>query len=172
MSKYHELKSECLWKHQESQSAQSVCIISTYLHHGKRIRPSHFCSCNVVGNEAHFVLECPFYNPINDMFSSLFENVVPGSFESFFQLDHQVNISLYLTESTSLHRSRELTGLKPSWCAFSPIRPFGFPDFKIDFIALGEWTSLQPKYLVLQQENVVLDSSYSALYNIRTKWVT
>ena len=77
-------------------------------------RLCHFCSYNVVENEAHFVLECPLYNSIRDKFQSLFENVVLGSLKSFFQLDHQVDISLYLTEATALRHSRELAGLTPS----------------------------------------------------------
>ena len=60
------------------------------------------------------MLECPLYNSIRDKFPSLFENVVPGSLKSFFQLNQQVNISLYPTEVTALHHSRELIGLKPS----------------------------------------------------------
>jgi len=48
------------------------------------------------------VLECPLYKPIRDKFPILFENVVLGSLESFFQLDHQVDISLYLMEATAL----------------------------------------------------------------------
>ena len=60
------------------------------------------------------MLECPLYNPIRDKFPSIFENVVLGSLQSFFQLDQRVNISLFLTEATALYHSRELTSLKPS----------------------------------------------------------
>ena len=45
----------------------------------------------------------PLYNPIRDKYSSIYENIVPRSLKSFFQLDQQVNISLYLTEATTLH---------------------------------------------------------------------
>ena len=40
-----------------------------------------------------------------------------------FQLDHQVDISLYLTEAIALRHSREVAYqcLKPSWCTISPI---------------------------------------------------
>ena len=65
-------------------------------------------------NESHFVLECPLYNPIRDKFPSLFENVVLGNLKSFFEFDHQVDNSLYLTEATALYHSRELAGVKPS----------------------------------------------------------
>ena len=95
-------------------------------------RLCHFYSYNAIENEAHFVLEWPLSNPIGDKFSSQFENVVPKDLK-FFQVDQQVNISLYLTEATTLHHSKELTSLKPSWSTFSPISLFGFPDFKINF---------------------------------------
>ena len=49
-----------------------------------------------------FVLWCPLYNSIRDRFSFLFQNVSLGSLESFFQLDHQVDISLYLIKATAL----------------------------------------------------------------------
>ena len=52
------------------------------------------------------MLECPLYNSIRDTrFQSLFEKVVLGSLESFFQLDQQVDISFYLTKATALHHS-------------------------------------------------------------------
>ena len=76
-------------------------------------RLCHFFSYNVIGNEAHFVLECPLHNPSRDKSPSLFENVVVGTLKSFIQLDHQVDVSLYLTETTTLCPCRELIGLKP-----------------------------------------------------------
>ena len=68
----------------------------------------HICSCNVVDNEAHFVLECPLYDSIRDRFLSLFENAVLGSVESFYQLDHRVDISRYFTEECALCYSTEV----------------------------------------------------------------
>ena len=59
-------------------------------------------SNNVVENEAHFVLECPLDNSITDRFPTLFQNVVLSSLKSLFQLDHQVDISLYLTEAKAI----------------------------------------------------------------------
>ena len=53
-------------------------------------------------NEAHFVLESHLYNPFRNNFLALFENVVLGGLKLLFQLNHQVDISLYLTEATSL----------------------------------------------------------------------
>lgn len=41
-------------------------------------------------------------------FTSLFENVVLGSFNIFFHLDHQVGIGLYCTEATALGHSEEI----------------------------------------------------------------
>ena len=51
-------------------------------------RPCHFCSDDVVENKAHFILKLPLYNPIRDKISSIFKNLILGSFKSFFQLDH------------------------------------------------------------------------------------
>ena len=53
------------------------------------------------------MLECPLYNLIRDKFPSLFENVILGSLKSFFQLDHQVDISFYLMEAIALCHFRE-----------------------------------------------------------------
>jgi hypothetical protein len=89
-----------------------------------------------VENEAHFVLECPLYNPIRDKFPSLFENVVPWSHKSFVQLDQQVNISLCLMKATALRHFKESIGVEPSSCTFNPISPFGFPEFKTNFISI------------------------------------
>ena len=50
----------------------------------------------------------PYYKPIRDKFSSLFENVFLGSLKSFFQLDNQVDISIYLTEVTAFGQSKDL----------------------------------------------------------------
>ena len=94
----------------------------------------------------HFVLESPVYKLIRSLeikFSSLLENEVWRSIKSFFQLDYQVDISLYLPEAAALHHSKESTNLKPSSCAFSPIDLFGFPDFKINFIS----------FLITQKKN-------------------
>ena len=107
-------------------------------------RLCHFCSYTAVENETHFMLGCPLYNPIRDMYSSLFEKVVPKSLKPFFQLDQQVNIILYLEEATALHHSCKLAGLKPSWCIFSCSSLFGFLDFKINFISFLSTYQLDP----------------------------
>ena len=64
------------------------------------------------------MLICPMYKPIRDRFPLLLEDVVLGSlkfyFIYFFQLDHQLHISLFLTETHALRHSRESTSLKPS----------------------------------------------------------
>jgi hypothetical protein len=66
-------------------------------------RLCHFGFFNTtIENEAHNcvgVLECPLYNPITCKFSSLFENVVLGTLKSLFQLDHRVDVSLYLKKA-------------------------------------------------------------------------
>ena len=49
-----------------------------------------------------------------DRFQSLFENVVLGSLKSFLQLDHQVDISLYLKSATALCHYGEIAGLTQS----------------------------------------------------------
>jgi hypothetical protein len=48
---------------------------------------------------------------IREKFQSLFEKVVLGSFKSFFQVDHRVEISRYIADATALRHSRELAGL-------------------------------------------------------------
>ena len=70
------------------------------------------CSYNVVNNKAHFVLEFPLYNPIKDEFPSLFENVVLGSLEIFFQSDHQDDMS---SISWRLPASRRCNELHQIW---------------------------------------------------------
>ena len=72
----------------------------------------HFCSHNVVQNEAPFVLNIALYNPIIYIYVlSLFENVVLGSLKSFFQLDHDIDICLYIPEVAALHHSKKLEDL-------------------------------------------------------------
>ena len=62
------------------------------------------------------MLKYPLYNSFKINFQSLFEKVVLGSFKSLFELDNQVEISVYLTEATALRHSQELAGLTSSWC--------------------------------------------------------
>jgi hypothetical protein len=76
-------------------------------------RWSRVRSTDAVENGAHFVLECPLYNPI-EKFPSIFENVILRSLKSFFQLDQFVDINFYLTHPTTLHGSKKLADLKPS----------------------------------------------------------
>lgn len=74
----------------------------------------HFCSYIAVETKARFVLECPRYNFIRDKFQLLFKNVVLKSLTSFMQLDHQADISLYLTEANAVFQSKKLTSLTSS----------------------------------------------------------
>jgi hypothetical protein len=57
------------------------------------------------------VLKYPLYKSILIDFHLLFEKVVSGSLKSFFELDNQVKTSVYLTEATALHHSKELAVL-------------------------------------------------------------
>ena len=41
-------------------------------------------------------------------------------------------------EAIALRHSKELIGLKPSWCIFSPVSIYNFLDFKINFIMSQE----------------------------------
>ena len=52
------------------------------------------------------MLECPKYIFIRDKFQLLFEKVVLESLEPFHD-DHQVDMSLYLTEGVALRHSGE-----------------------------------------------------------------
>ena len=61
--------------------------------------------------------------------------VVLGSPKSFFQLDHQVDVSLCLTEAIAYRYYRELAFSTPSWCTSSPIS-FWLPGLQIHFILL------------------------------------
>ena len=44
-----------------------------------------------------------------------------GSLESFFQVDHQVDVSRDLIDTTAVCHSKELVRLMPFYCTFSPI---------------------------------------------------
>jgi hypothetical protein len=57
--------------------------------------------------EAHIVLEYHIYNSIRDKFSSLFANVFFKEFRVLLQLNHQIDITLYLAEVTALRYSKE-----------------------------------------------------------------
>ena len=79
----------------------------------------HFCYYSLIRleNEAHFVLECPVYEHVRNKFPPLFENAVLGSLESFLQVDHQIDSSLYPSWRLlhfAIRHSRELAGLKSS----------------------------------------------------------
>ena len=70
------------------------------------------------------MLECPCYNSIRDRLIFLFHNVVLGCLKYRFQSDHRIDTTwclfhdtlLYLTNATTLHYSRKLVFLTPSWC--------------------------------------------------------
>lgn len=58
------------------------------------------------------MLECPPYISIRNKVQSLFETVMLRSFKIVFELDHQVNINLYLMDATtpSLHGIATIVG--------------------------------------------------------------
>ena len=80
-------KSHYIIEHSKLIQTGDRCSTLYYLH-----CTLYFCSYNVVENEAHLLLECPLYNFIRDKVQSPFESVILGSLESFFQLDHQVEL--------------------------------------------------------------------------------
>ena len=57
------------------------------------------------------MLECALYNSIKDRFPFMFQNVVLGSIKFSFQMDHQVDITMYLVNTTTLCHSKELAFL-------------------------------------------------------------
>lgn len=62
-----------------------------------------FCSHDIVQHEACFVLKCPVYNDVRNMFYSLSHNVILGGLKRSCQLDPQLHItSHYLTDFTAL----------------------------------------------------------------------
>ena len=76
----------------------------------------------VVSSMAHCLCECPLYTSIIDKFQPLFEKVISGCLESFFEVDHQVDIGLYLMEATALaSQTKESPGLTRSWCTLNPV---------------------------------------------------
>lgn len=58
----------------------------------------NFCSCDVVENEACFVLKCLLCDAIKYRLYSLSRNVILDNLNFFFHLKHQVRIILYLTD--------------------------------------------------------------------------
>lgn len=77
------------------------------------------------------------YNSIWDMFLFLVQNVVLACLKSFFHfrtIKLILAYILYLIEATACRYSRELAFSPPSWCTSSPIRSFGFLNFKTNFI--------------------------------------
>ena len=57
------------------------------------------------------MLEYPLYNYVRDKFQGLLDNVVIEVLKSFFQLDHHLDISLYLVEAIALRHFKELADL-------------------------------------------------------------
>ena len=64
-------------------------------------------SYNVVETETHHVLERLLYDVANITFLSLLQNAALSILKSISRFDHRVDISLYLTEITTLCYSME-----------------------------------------------------------------
>ena len=62
------------------------------------------------------MLECPISNPMRDLRMSF-----KGTSNIFFQLDHQDDISLYLTKATAYCYFRELASLEPLYVLLVPL---------------------------------------------------
>jgi hypothetical protein len=90
---------------------------------------------NVIENKAHFVLKCALHNSIIYKFRLLFENEVLGGLKYSFELDHQVDISLYLTKATALCHYGEVGWFDPIMTYFQSHEPFGILDSKINFVS-------------------------------------
>ena len=124
----------------------------------------------LIKTNAHFVLEYPLvYNSIRDKFQSLSQNVVLGNLKSFFQLDHQAYIGLYVTEpphSTTLRNYPVWN--EPAQYAFSPghYKSFGFPaDSRINFISfhsIPERCNMNPSAIMLDNFNPQVLRRYAA----------
>ena len=57
----------------------------------------------------------PYTNPSSDKFSSLFENVVPRSLKSFFQLDQQVNLAFSASRTLNQFHCKVMCPERDSW---------------------------------------------------------
>ena len=58
----------------------------------------HICSTYVVEQESYFVLQCPFYNSVRDMFPSLFPKEMFSCLDFSYQHDHHVNILVIISQ--------------------------------------------------------------------------
>lgn len=92
----------------------------------------HYYCHDIIENETHLVLEFLLYNPVERRFIFLFQTIMSRSLESFYQLDHHVGISHYITLTIAFHFSRELAFSKPPSVLLIH-KPFGCVDFKIKF---------------------------------------
>ena len=81
------------------------------------------------------------------------------SLKTFFQLDYQDEISLYLTEATPLHYFRKSTMSSIIWCIFSPItlwasrtlKPGSFHEVDYQILWLGKSNTWFSPSLTLDQ---------------------
>ena len=89
-----------------------------------------------------FVLECPCYNFIRDNFPSLFENEVSIKESSLSSraLDYQVDISLDCNQLLSRNNLADTIFMY----SLVPYKPFGFPDYEINFISFHVRSTVEP----------------------------
>lgn len=112
------------------------------------------CACydNVVESDTYFVLECPLYNSIRDMFSSLFHNIIVlGILKSFYQLDHQIDTSLwnaYLAEANALRYLKEIPLITSFsiWCTSHPLNMLTSWTLANFFLFQVEWLTYYDIY--------------------------
>jgi hypothetical protein len=69
-------------------------------------RISRFCSYNAIESRHALCWSVPYITSLEINFHRHLKNVILGSPKSLFQLDHQVSISLYLTEESALPHYR------------------------------------------------------------------
>ena len=81
-----------------------------------------------------------YKTPLEIKIQPLFGKAVWRTLKSFFQLDHQVDMSLYLTKTTTLHQSKKISWFDIAMLYLQSNKSFGFTDSKSDFISLGPHT--------------------------------
>jgi len=125
-----------------------------------------FCSHNIIiETNAHFVSEYPLYNSTRGKFQSLSEIVVFENLKSFFQLDLQAYIGLYVTEppqSTTLRNYPVWN--EPNVLLISPITSLlASRTLKsISFHSIPERCNMNPSAIMLDNINPQLLRRYAA----------
>ena len=122
----------------------------------------HFRSSCAIENEAHVVLKCALYDHVAvTKFPSLFENVVLGSLESFFQTDHLDAINIYLTKAKALHHSRESDGWRLLWCDFLSLAFVAYMTVQFFHFASVGWTRMDLWWFCLKSYFMIPNESFA-----------